>query len=294
MNVGFIGLGNMGKAIAANLLRAGHHLTVWNRSAAPARELGALGAVMATHPADAARAEVLVSMLPDDTVARSVLLEQGVLAAAPSGLIHVNMATVSVGFVRELLEVHRERGLKYVAAPVFGRPDVARAGKLNTVVAGDAASIARIEPLLGATSARVWPAGEDPVRANAIKLAGNFMIACALESMGEAAALVHGYGVSAHTLLEILASSLFAAPVYQIYGPMIAAGRFEPAGFKLRLGFKDVRLALEAATAVHVPLRFASVLSDNFLEALASGHGELDWAAVTRVPLRQAGFERSP
>jgi 3-hydroxyisobutyrate dehydrogenase-like beta-hydroxyacid dehydrogenase len=293
MNVGFIGLGNMGKAIATNMLRAGHQLRVWNRSPAPARELAELGAEVAANPADAARAEVLVSMLPDDTVARSVLLGQGVLEAAPSGLVHVNMATVSIGLVRELTEMHRHRGLKYLAAPVFGRPDLARAGKLNTVVAGDAASIARVEPLLLATSARVWPAGEDPARANAIKLAGNFMIACALESMGEAAALVHGYGVSAHTLLEILASGLFAAPVYQIYGSMIAAGKFEPPGFKLTLGFKDVRLALEAARAVHVPLRFGSVLNDNFLEALASGHGELDWAAVARVPLRQAGFERS-
>jgi 3-hydroxyisobutyrate dehydrogenase-like beta-hydroxyacid dehydrogenase len=292
MYIGFIGLGQMGRAVAANLLRAGHKLLVWNRSEAPMRELAALGAEMAVTPADTARADVLMSMLPDDAVVRDVLIGQGVLERMRAGCVHVNLATVSLACAQELARLHRERGVEYVAAPVFGRPEVAREAKLDVLVAGAPRAVARIEPLLQAIGQRVWPVGAEPERANVVKLAGNFMIASALESMGEAAALAQGHGVEAARFLEILTSTLFASVVYQGYGRLIAERRFEPASFPLRLGLKDVRLALEAAEAAHVPMPFAGVVRDSLLEAVAHGEADLDWAAVARIPMRRAGQER--
>ncbi len=290
MDVGFIGLGQMGKAIAANLVRAGHRLIVWNRSAGPAEELARLGAEAAAHPRDTARAEVLMTMLADDEAARSVLLEQGVLDGARRGLVHVNLATVSVRFAQDLARVHRERGIAYVAAPVFGRPEVAREAKLNVLVAGESSAVSRVEPLLEAFAQRIWPLGSEPERANVVKLAGNFMIASALETMGEAVALARAYGIEGARLLEILTSTLFASPVYQGYGRLIAEQRFEPAAFPVRLGLKDVRLALQAGEAAHVPMPFGSVVRDSLLEAIAAGEADLDWAAVARVALRHAGL----
>jgi 3-hydroxyisobutyrate dehydrogenase-like beta-hydroxyacid dehydrogenase len=290
MDVGFLGLGRMGKSIVANLLRAGNKLCVWNRSAGPARDLAALGARIATEPAAAAQGDVLMTMLADDHAYRSVLLDAGVLERAARGLIHVNLGTVSVELARELARRHREHGLAYVAAPVFGRPEVAAAGKLNIVVAGDAAAVSRIEPLLSTIGERTWPLGAAPECANAVKLAGNFMIASALETMGEAAALVRSHGVTAGDFLKIMTSTLFAAPVYQGYGRLIAEQRYEPAGFTLALGFKDVRLALQAAEAANVPLPFASVLRDHFLEAAAAGMSGHDWAAIAEISARHAGL----
>jgi 3-hydroxyisobutyrate dehydrogenase-like beta-hydroxyacid dehydrogenase len=293
MQVGFIGLGNMGKAIASNLVRSGHRLIVWNRSQAPVKELVELGAQAAARPADAARAEVLMTMLADDESLREVAIGQGVLEAAERGLVHVNLASISVAFARELARLHRERGIGYVAAPVFGRPEVARDAKLNIVVAGEPSSVARIEPLLNAIGQRTWPVGSEPERANVVKLAGNFMIASALETMGEAVALARGHGLEGAEFLEILTSTLFAGPVYQGYGTLIAQERYEPAGFQVTLGLKDVRLALHAAEAAHVPMPLASLLRDHLLEALACGDGDRDWAAVARVSLRHAGLDHS-
>jgi 3-hydroxyisobutyrate dehydrogenase-like beta-hydroxyacid dehydrogenase len=292
MQIGFIGLGTMGKAIASNLMRAGHRLIVWNRSPGPVKELVARGAQAAARPADAAHAEVLMSMLADDEALREVAIGRGVLEEAERGLIHVNLATISVAFARELARLHRERGIGYVAAPVFGRPEVARDAKLNVVVAGEASSVARVEPLLSAIGQRVWPVGSEPERANVVKLAGNFMIAGALETMGEAVALARGHGLAGAEFLTILTSTLFAGPVYQGYGQMIAEQRYEPAAFRLRLGLKDVRLALQAAESVHVPMPLASLLRDHLLEAMACGDGDRDWAALARLSLRHAGLEQ--
>ena len=292
MYVGFIGLGHMGGAIAANLIRAGHKLLVWNRSDGPVRELAAQGAETAREPADAARGDVLMSMLADDNAVRDVLIGQGVVGRMRAGAVHVNLATVSVACARELARLHRERGTDYVAAPVFGRPEVAREAKLNVVVAGEPRAVERVEPLLQAIGQRVWAVGSEPERANVVKLAGNFMIASALQSMGEAAALAQGYGIEAARFIEILTSTLFASVVYTGYGRLIAERRFEPASFPLRLGLKDVRLALEAGDAAHVPMPVAGVVRDSLLEAVAHGESDLDWAAVARVAMRRAGQER--
>lgn len=289
MQIGFIGLGHMGKALAGNLLKAGHRLTVWNRSPEAAEELRAQGAAVAREPAEAFAGEVAISMLADDAATRAVILDSGALVAARPGLVHLGMATLSTDFVGELLERHRHHGIAYVAAPVFGRPDVAAAGQLNILAAGPAEAVARVQPLLDVLGGRTWPLGEDPLHAAAVKIAGNFMIASAIEAMGESAALAQGFGVEPGRLLEILTGTLFACPVYRNYGGMIAERRYEPAAFRLRLGLKDVGLALSAGQSRQVPLPFASVLRDNLLEAMAHGEGERDWTALADVARRRAG-----
>jgi 3-hydroxyisobutyrate dehydrogenase-like beta-hydroxyacid dehydrogenase len=294
MDIGFIGLGHMGQAIAANLIRAGHQLCVWNRSEGPVRALAALGARIATEPAAAARTEVLMTMLADDAATRAVLVDGGVLERAPRGLILVNLATVSVALVRELTPLASERGVDYVAAPVFGRPEAAQAAKLNIVVAGAAAAVARVTPLLSVIGERTWPIAGAPERANVVKLAGNFMIASALETMGEAAALTRAYGVGAGDFLNVLTNTLFAAPVYKGYGRMIAEQHYQPAAFRLTLGLKDVRLALEAGEAAHVPLPFASVLRDQVLAAIGAGQADLAGASLAEVAARHAGLDGAP
>jgi len=293
MNIGFLGLGNMGRAIAGRLLEAGHTLRVWNRSPEPARQLAQRGAQVATSAEEAFRGDVVFSMLSDDRVMRSVLIESGVLARArpEATRIHVNMATISAALGDELAELHRERGVGYVAAPVLGRPDVAAAGKLTVLVAGSRQTVDAVQPLLeGTVGQKVWRFGERASQANVVKLAVNFMLAAAIESMGEAAALTAGYGIEPREFFEMIGQSLFPGPVYQGYGRLIADARFEPAGFKARLGLKDVRLALAAAEAVTTPLPVGSLVRDSMLEALARGEGEKEFGVVLgRGAMRRGG-----
>lgn len=289
MQIGFLGLGGMGSAIAQRLLDAGHEVHVWNRTSAVVQLLVAKGAVGAESAAAAATCPVVFSMLADDAALDAVLTDSGALAAMPTGTVHVNMSTVSVDCTRRLVASHAARGVGYVAAPVFGRPDAAAAGKLHVLAAGASDAMARVSPLLEAVGQRVWPFGDDPVRASAVKLAGNFMLAAAIESMAEAGTLAQAHGVTPTDFLALMTETLFAAPAYRTYGALIAERRFEPAGFRLRLGFKDVRLALAAGDAAAVPMPFASVLRENFLDALAHGAGELDWSALSEVSARRAG-----
>ncbi|GGM09402.1 dehydrogenase [Pseudomonas asuensis] len=289
MRIGFIGLGGMGKGMAGNLIKAGHEVLVWNRSQEPVQELVGQGAKAASEPADAFDAEVVVSMLADDASTRAVILESGALDNARAGVIHLSMATLSVAFVSELIEHHAKVGVEYISAPVFGRTDVAVAGNLNIVVAGPQAAVSKVQPLLDVMGQTTWPLGEDPLRANIVKIAGNFMLASAIETMGEASALTKSYGVEPADLLNILTNTLFAAPAYKNYGAMIAEQRFEPAAFKLTLGLKDVGLALSAGQAKNVPLPFGSVLRDNLLEAVAQGEGHLDWSALGGRALKRSG-----
>ena len=293
MNIGFIGLGKMGRAIAGRLLGHGHRVLVWNRSPEPVAALVAKGAQAAAKPSDVTRSDFLVSMLANDAAVRSVILDQGVLDAAPAGLIHINLATVSVAFAQELAAEHGKRNLGYVAAPVFGRPDAAAEGKLNVVVAGDGATISRAQPLLSALGQKTWPVGDRPESANAVKLAGNFMLASCIETMGEAVALTRAHGIGASQFLEILTSTLFASPAYKVYAAMIAAGKYQPAGFEATLALKDIRLALAAADAHHVPMPFASTLRDNLMELIATGGADHDWGALALLAARRAGLDRS-
>ncbi|MFE1603161.1 NAD(P)-dependent oxidoreductase [Methylobacterium sp. ID0610] len=289
MEVGFLGLGRMGRAMVLNLVKAGHRVRVWNRSPEAAESLRAEGAEPVGSPAEAFRGDAAITMLADDAALRSVIVEGGVLDQAARPAVHVGMSTISVALARDLAALHERAGVAYVSAPVFGRPDVAAAGKLNIVAAGPAAALARVQPLLDAMGAKTWPFGPEPARANAVKLAGNMMIVAAVEAMGEAAAFGEAHGVAAADLLDLLTGTIFAAPVYKNYGGAIAAGRYEPPGFGLSLGAKDVRLALAAGEAAGVPMPLASLLRDGLIEAVSHGHGDKDLAALALVSARRSG-----
>ncbi len=294
MDIGFIGLGHMGSAIAGRFLQAKHKVWVWNRSPESARKLEAQGAQVVATPDDAFKGDAVFSMLGDDNALRAVFLDSGLLDRVSRDKdqtpVHVNMATVSVAFADELAESHAKRGIGYVAAPVLGRPDVAAAGKLNIIAAGPTAAIELVQPLLDVAGQKTWRFGDKPSRANVVKIAMNFMLAAACESMGEAAALAGGYDIQPADLFDLASHSLFAGPVYEGYGRLIAAGAFEPAGFKARLGLKDVRLAIAAGEAVTAPLPMASQMRDSLLEALNRGEGEKEFGVVLgRAAMRRAG-----
>ena len=293
MKVGFIGLGNMGSAIARNLLKAGHALSVYNRTRSRADAFASLGASLAETPVEAAAdAEALITMLADDAAVEGVIFAPGnAIEALPAGAVHISMSTISVALSRRLVKAHRERKQHYVAATVFGRPDVAAAGKLFVVAGGSSEPIERCQPLFDAIGQRTFVAGEEAHAANAIKLAGNFVITTVIESLAEAFAFGRKSGVHPNTFLDILTNSLFPGPVYQTYGNMIASDKFEPAGFKLPLGFKDNRLLLAAAEEAAVPMPMASLVHDRFVAALAQGLAGADWAAIARISYQNAGLE---
>jgi 3-hydroxyisobutyrate dehydrogenase-like beta-hydroxyacid dehydrogenase len=292
MKVGFIGLGNMGSAMARNLIKAGHTLTVYNRTKSRAEEFRPLGAKVAETPGETAReAEALITMLADDQALEQVVFQPGnALAFLAPGAVHVSMSTISVAVSRRLVSAHHEHHQNYLAAPVFGRPEAAAAAKLFIVVAGQAEQIERCRGLFEAMGQKTFPAGEEPPMANIVKLTGNFMITAAIESMAEAFALVQKSGLDPNKFLEIMTSSLFTAPIYRNYGSIVASGKFEPAGFKMPLGLKDNRLVLAAGEEAAVPLPMASLIHDRFVAAIAQGWGNADWSAIARVSLSEAGL----
>jgi 3-hydroxyisobutyrate dehydrogenase-like beta-hydroxyacid dehydrogenase len=292
MKVGFIGLGNMGSAIARNLIKAGHELTVYNRTRSRAELFQSLGARVAGTPTEAAsNVEALITMVADDSAVEEVIFAPAnALEALPAGAVHISMSTISVGLSRRLAQVHRDKQQQYVAAPVFGRPDAAAAAKLFIVAAGPIEQVNRCRPLFDAIGQRTFVAGEEPPLANVVKLAGNFLITRVIESLAEGFAFVRKSGLDSNRFLDILTGSLFTAPVYRTYGSMIAADKFEPAAFKLPLGFKDNRLLLTAAEESEVPLPLASLIHDRFVAGLAQGLGEADWAAIARLSYKDAGL----
>ena len=288
MKIGFLGLGQMGIGMAANLIKAGHEVTVFNRTTESAKALA--GARVAVTPADAAAGEAVITMLADDKALEAVALgEGGLLAAMGKGAIHISMSTVSVALSQKLTEAHVEAGQRFVSAPVFGRPDAAAAAKLFIVAAGAERDVEACKPLFDAMGQRLFVLGTEPKVANLVKLSGNFLIATVIESLGEAVALVGKAGVDRHQYVELLTSTLFAAPVYKTYGGLIADRRFKPAGFAAPLGQKDIRLALAAAEDLDVPLPIASLLRDRFLALLAQGDAELDWSAISTLAARDSG-----
>ncbi|MGE0564312.1 MAG: NAD(P)-dependent oxidoreductase [Pseudolabrys sp.] len=291
MQVGMIGVGRMGKAMAHNLLKAGHKLKLFDIAKDSLRDLEHDGAVIAANAKDAFGGDVTISMLPNDEAMRAVFVAGDTLPAGGAATIHINMATASVACADELTALHRQRGVPYVAATVWGRPDAAAAAKLSIVVAGDKAAVDKAQPLFDVLGQRTTRVGDKPSNANVAKIAGNLMVAAAIEAMGEAAALVRGYGMSADDFLKTVNKALFDVPVYNGYGNMIGAGQYEPPGFDLVLGMKDVRLALAAGEKVNVPLPFASVLRDSFLDAIAHGDANKDWSAIALVAARRAGLK---
>ncbi|MDB4884525.1 MAG: NAD(P)-dependent oxidoreductase [Gemmatimonadetes bacterium] len=285
MDVGFIGLGMMGSRIAGRLASAGYRPRVWNRSPEPVDALVRLGARRAADARDAFRGDVVFSMLADDDAVHAVIDE--LLDGAPKGLVHVNMATISVPLARDLTARHQARGLAYVAATVFGRPDLAAEGKLNVVVAGESSVVARIEPLLDEIGQQIWRLGVQPERANVVKLAGNVMLGAAVEAMAEASAFGSRHGIAPADLLDVLTNGVFTSPAYRTYGALIAKQRYEPAGFRLSLLLKDVRLALAAADAAEVPMPLADVVHASLLDGVAHGDGDRDVAALAMVAMRR-------
>ena len=289
MKIGFIGLGQMGHGMASNLIKAGHEVTLYNRSAEKAR---GLGAPVAKTPAEAAQgAEAVFTMLADDAAVEAVTFgADGLISTLAPGAVHVSASTISVAFAERLTEAHAKAGQHFVSAPVFGRPDAAAAAKLFIAAAGEPEVMARLQPLFDVIGQRTFVLSETPSRANLVKLSGNFLIASVIESLGEAIALVAKGGIEPAAYVELLTSTLFAAPVYKTYGGLIAAETFSPAGFAATLGQKDVRLVLAAAEALNVPLPLASLLRDRFLALLAQpGGAELDWSAISTLAKRDSG-----
>jgi 3-hydroxyisobutyrate dehydrogenase-like beta-hydroxyacid dehydrogenase len=299
MKIAFIGLGNMGSGIARNLLRAGHQVIAFNRSRAKTEALEANGAQVAASPAEAARnAEVAMTMLADDAAVEEVVFGKGGIAEAmPSGAVHVSHSTISTAMARRLTAEHTRRGQHYLSAPVFGRPEAAEAKKLVVVVAGPAAAVERCRPLFDAIGRQTFVLGDgselgkpaEPWTANAAKLCGNFMIASVLETFGEAFAALRKARVEPRVFLEIM-NTLFASPVYAGYGRIIAESKFEPAGFALKLGLKDVRLALALAEECGAPMPLASLIRDQMISAVAHGQAEMDWSSVAQASARSAGL----
>ncbi len=284
--IGFLGLGNMGSAMAGRLLEGGQELAVWNRSPEAADELVAAGATRATSASEALAAPVSFSMLANDTAAEAVLTAENL--GGEAGRIHVCMASISAEASDRLEGVHREAGVTYVACPVLGRPTVAAAGNLNLIAAGPDAAIATVTPLLEILGARIWRFGEQPRRANVAKIAMNFTILHALQAMAESVTLVESQGIDATDFVELLSNTLFAGPVYTGYGSMIAEKRYSPPGFAMELGLKDLGLAEDLAAENGVQLPTAPVLRNRFELALADAElTELDWSAVAEVTRRR-------
>ena len=292
MRITFIGLGHMGSGIASNLLEAGHQLTVYNRSESKAKPLADRGATIAPSPAEACRhCDAVLTMLADDHAVESVVFgKDGIASALPAGSAHISHSTISTSFARRLTEEHASRGQGYLSVPVFGRPEAAASKMLIVVPAGPSDLIDRFRPLFSAIGRATFVVGSDPWQANAVKLCGNFMIAAVLESFGETFAVIRKSGVDHHVFFHIM-SELFGSPVYKGYGGAIANEHFSPAGFALKLGLKDVRLALQASEEVEAPMPFASILRDQFISALANGQGDLDWSSVGMIAARNAGLK---
>ncbi len=285
MKLGFLGLGSMGSAIAANLVRASPELIVWNRSPDKTRPLVELGAAAAASPAEAAAGrDVVFSMLADDAALHAVLDgERGLLAGLSPGAIHVSMSTIGVAAADDAAAQHARRGQHFVSAPVFGRPDAAAAAKLFVAAAGTAADLARISAPLASVSQRVFHVGEKPSNANLLKLCGNFMILAAIESLGEAMTLAAKGGIAKRQVLEVLTATLFDAPVYRNYGSILIEERFRPAGFAAPLGLKDMGLVAAAAAAERVPMPVLEVLQEHLRQTIAREGAGIDWSAIART-----------
>jgi len=290
MKVGFIGLGHMGAGMAGNLIKAGHEVTVYNRTPEKARALEAAGAKVANSVSQVSQGDAVITMLANDEAVASVVLGRaGALASLRPGALHVSSSTISVALSERLSQEHARQRQRYIAAPVFGRPDVAAAAQLVVVAGGETSAVEAARPLLEVIARKVFVVGDAPQAANLVKLTGNFLNASVIESLGEAFALIAKGGIDRQRYLEILAS-LFNVPAYNIYGALIASGRFEPAGFAAPLGQKDIRLLLAAADTLGVPMPIAGLLRDRFLTLLAHGGERLDWSAIGGLPAQDAGL----
>jgi 3-hydroxyisobutyrate dehydrogenase-like beta-hydroxyacid dehydrogenase len=291
MRIGFIGLGQMGSGMARSLIKAGHEVTVWNRSRAKSAALAGDGAKVAGELRDFAGAEAVITMLADDAATEAVVFSDGGLVKSMKrDAIHIAMSTIGVALSARLAKAHAEAGQIYVAAPVFGRPEAAAAAKLYIVAAGPKAAVERCQPCFDAMGQRTFVVSDDQSAANLIKLSGNFMIGSVIEALAETVALMRKAGVSPESYLDVMTNTLFAAPVYKTYGGLIAAEKYRPAGFAAPLALKDVRLTLAAAEANRVPMPFASLIRDRLLTLIAQEGEDIDWSAMAKVAAGNAGL----
>jgi 3-hydroxyisobutyrate dehydrogenase-like beta-hydroxyacid dehydrogenase len=293
MKIGFLGLGNMGEPMARNLLNSDNHeITVYNRTFSKTENLKKKGAHVAGSVQElVSNADVLITMLSDDYALLSVMYDEGGLDAMNEGAIHVSMSTISTELSREFEDVHEQENTTFVSAPVFGRPDFAAEGKLWIVAAGDNEAIEKCKPLFDIMGRETSVVGEESFKANIVKVAGNFMIASMIESMGESFALIKKSGMDIKKYLEIINGALFNSPIYKNYGTLIADESYTPAGFKMKHGLKDVSLALESAGTAEVPMPLASLMHDHYLSGVAKGWEDFDWAALAKVSAEMAGIK---
>jgi 3-hydroxyisobutyrate dehydrogenase-like beta-hydroxyacid dehydrogenase len=283
----------MGEPIAANLLQAGHPLRVYNRTASKAAPLIANGAVAASTPADVAQpGGIVLTMLSDDRAVEEVCLPAGsFVERLGAGGVHISLSTISPAAARRLAEHHSKYQVEYVASPIFGRPAAAAARTAWLCTSGSVAAKTRVKPVLDAISQGIFDFGVDPGGANVVKLCGNFLIASAIESLAEAFALAQKNGIDPNSVADFFGKTLFSCPVYQGYGKLINARQFEPAGFRLVLGLKDINLALQTASSSAVPMPFASLLRDRWLTGVAKGRGDMDWTVVALGVAEDAGLK---
>jgi len=279
--IGFIGTGLMGRPIAANLLAAGYSLAVHNRTREKTQPLLEKGAVFATRYADAAKGGVVFTMVADDAVLESVCLSpDGIVGRLGEGGLHVSLSTIAPATATKLAAVHREHGEDYVAAPVFGRPDGAERAALIGCVAGPSKAKARAREMLQSTCSQIFDMGENPSTANVVKLAGNFMMAAAIEAMAEAYTLAEKNGIARERIDELFGSTMFACPIYQEFGTAVARHQYKPAAFFLPLGLKDMALVQQTATQCGMPMPIANLLHDRFVSSIAKGRTDVDWSAL--------------
>ncbi|WP_337134377.1 NAD(P)-dependent oxidoreductase [Priestia megaterium] len=284
MKVGLIGLGNMGLPMAENMIKAGHELVIYNRTASKAESLVKKGAKVVETPAQAAQeANLVFTILSNDEALEEVTLsEAGVLAGLQEGGIHVSVSTISVDLSEKLTSAHAASGQHFVAATVLGRPDAAAAAALKVIVAGNKEAREHVCPLFEAIGQTVFTVGDEPYLSNVAKLGNNFLLVSMLEAVSEAVVMVEQYGMQAEEFLEVV-NSLFASPVYKNYGNLIAKRDFDPAGFKLELGLKDVNLAIDAAKKVSAPLPLGELVKGHYEQGIENGWGHLDWSALLKT-----------
>lgn len=289
MNLGVIGLGMMGRAIAQNLLKAGHRVTVWNRTPSRAEELQSQGALIAPTPADACKDGVVITCLSDDDAATAVVFGDRGIASAGAGCIHISMSTLGLDLILQLSKTHSEAGQRFIAAPVFGRPEAAAAGRLLIVASGDAEAIAQCQPVFDAIGQRTIVVGTDPAAAPMVKLIGNFLLVSAVESLAEAMALVRKTGADPQACFNFLTDTLFSAPVYKNYAGLMLEHRYDP-GFRLALGLKDIGLVLDTAESFDVPMPAASLVRERILTGITRGYQDKDLSALALISAEEAGL----
>jgi 3-hydroxyisobutyrate dehydrogenase-like beta-hydroxyacid dehydrogenase len=277
--------------MAGRLLQAGHEVTVYNRTPSKAQALVDRGARLASRLEDACQGDAVITMLADDRAVEDIVFgEAGVIKCLSRRTIHVSMSTISVALSERLADVHAAAGHRFIAAPVFGRPDVAAKGKLFIVAAGDGEVIDACMPLFDAMGQKTIRIGEEPRAANLVKLSGNFLTASVMEALSEGMALVRKAGIDPHRYFELLTSTLFTGPLFTNYGGLIARQQYKPAGFAAPLGEKDIRLALAAAETLRVPMPLASLVHDRLQTLISRGGEEFDWSALGQLAANDAGL----